>query len=554
MAATAHPLATRAALEILQQGGNAVDAAVAAAFTIGVVEPDGSGIGGGGGMVIFLNNRKKSYYIDYYAKASEDGSKAGYSGRKDAWTGKSVCIPGTVAGLTLAHEKFGSLPLETVMAPSIRLAEEGFRVDEVLARILLDNIDALMSDESTMDIFTTDGFPYMEGDLIIQKELAETLKIVAREGSKGFYEGPLAESMVGGLQQRGGSQTLNDFASYQAILTEPLKGNYRGYKILTAMPPQSGVTLIEALNILENFPLGDHPHYSESANVLHIMAEAERHVYADRFRYLGDPAQVSIPVSGLVSKAYGKMQYERINPWKLDPAPYDAVEPGNPYQFMENNNSLAQTGEERIACMENMTSGLHRTGWEREADGGHTTHLSVIDKDGNCVSLTQTLGLFFGSGQTVNGVLFNCAMTNFTYRDQDSPNLYSDGKTPRSSIMPTILLKEDNPFLVIGTPGAARIISTMIEVVVNVVDYRMDVEKANLAPRFYCSHNGDKLHLESGIRPDVRSKLEKMGHSLNIYEGADLFFGGVQMIQVDQEEHLYYGSADKRRGGTAEGY
>lgn len=548
MAATAHPLATKAALELLRKGGNAVDAAVAAAFVIGVVEPDGSGIGGGGGMVIYMNDRKESYYIDYYPKASEKASEAGYRGRKDALSAKSVCIPGTVEGLLLAHEQFGSLPLETLLAPAIRYAEEGFKVDGVLARILLDNIETLYSDVTTTGVFTQEGFPYMEGDVVFQKELAETLKTIAREGRKGFYEGPLAESLVKGLRERGGTQTLNDFASYRATLSEALKGNYRGYDVLTAMPPQSGVTLIEALNILENYPLGDRPHFSKSAEALHIMAEAERRVFADRFEYLGDPARNDVPLAGLASKAYAKEQYNGIIPSKLDP-PYKAVEPGNPYPYMES--SLVWPGENPALLLASAREQKTQT---MEFDGGHTTHLSVIDEAGNCVSLTQTLGLFFGSGQMVNGVLFNCAMTNFSYQDQESPNVFDNGKIPRSSIMPTILLKDNYPFLVVGSPGAGRIISTMIEVVVNVTDYHMDVEEANLAPRFYCSHSSEELQLESGVEPGVRAKLEEMGHVLNVYDGIDLFFGGVQMILVDPGDHLFYGSADKRRGGSAEGY
>ena len=571
MAATAHPMATRAALDMLRQGGNAVDAAVAAAFAIGVVEPDGSGIGGGGGMVIYLNDLKESYYIDYYPKASEKGAEAGYAGRNDIRTGKSVCIPGTVAGLVMAQERFGSLDLPTVMAPAIRLAAEGFTVDGVLARILLDNIETLLSDETTTGIFTMEGFPYMEGDLIVQEELAATLETIARKGRKGFYEGPLAESMVRGLNERGGTQTLHDFASYEASLSEPLAGSYRGYTVLTACPPQSGLSLIEALNILENHHLEDHPHYSGSARSLHLMAETQRIVYTDRYQYLGDPGMVTIPLEGLLSKEYGTAMYRRINPARLDPAPYDALEPGDPYPFMEKSVVHSSAGR---SAFEFSGSGLEREAFEfsatlldreadrgatarlmaREADGGHTTHLSVIDGQGNCVSLTQTLGLFFGSGQTVNGVLFNSAMSNFTFRDTESPNIYADGKTPRSAIMPAILLKEDRPFLVFGSPGAARIISTMIGIVVNVVDYGMDAEGANRAPRFYCSNREEYLHLESGIDAGVISRLEEMGHILQVYQGTDLFFGGVQMILVDPETGLFSGSADSRRGGSAEGY
>jgi gamma-glutamyltranspeptidase/glutathione hydrolase len=540
MAATAHPLATKAALEMLQKGGNAVDAAVAAAFAIGVVEPDGSGIGGGGGMVIYLNDTRESHYINYYARASEHASEAGFSGRNDARSGKSVCIPGTVAGLCLAQEEFGSLPLETLLEPAIRYAEEGFKVDAVLSSILLDNIETLYSDENTKGVFTLEGFPYMEGDLVIQKELAETLREIARKGRKGFYQGSVAKSLVKGLNEREGTQTLKDFKSYRATLTEALKGDYRGYEVLTAMPPQAGVTLVEALNILENHPsLSGGPHFSKSAEALHLIAETQRLVSADRFKYVGDPDYITVPLSGLSSKAYAEAQYKRIDPTKVDP-PYGAVEAGNPYPYTES--SMVLQG-----------GGYGETNMEFDG-GGHTTHLSVIDSEGNAVSLTQTLGLFFGSGQMVNGVLFNCAMTNFSYRDQESPNYFIDGKMPRSTIMPAILLKDDSPFLVIGSPGAGRIISTMIEVVVNVTDYAMDVEQANLAPRFHITHSSKVLDLESGVEPGVREKLGEMGHVLNVYDGIDLYFGGVQMILVDQEKHLYYGSADKRRGGSAEGY
>jgi gamma-glutamyltranspeptidase/glutathione hydrolase len=535
MVATAHPLATEAAIEILKSGGNAVDAAVAAAFAIGVVEPDGSGIGGGGGMVIYLNDRKESYYINYYARASEHGSRAGYSGKKDIPTAKSICVPGTVAGLTLAQDKFGVLSLEEVLAPAIRYASEGFNIDPVLSILILDNIETIMTDEETMNIFCVDGFPRMEGDRIIQEELAKTLTIIAREGREGFYEGELAVSMVNGIKERGGVLTMNDFTSYEAEITCPLKGIYRGYNILSANVPQSGVCLIEALNILENFDFQNVPHFSESAKVLHLIAEVERYVFADRTAYLGDPQMNNIPVEGLISKEYAKERFLKINQEKLVPAEYGDVEKGNPYPF---DNESSENAVEETELMVD----------------GHTTHLSVVDKDGNCVSLSQTLGTFFGSGQTINGVLFNSVMSNFSYNNKNSPNLFKDGKQSRSSIMPTIILKDGKPFLVTGSPGAARIITTMIEVVMNIIDYKMDVNNANLAPRFFVRDYTDYLYMEAGIRPEVRTELEQMGHKIRLYEDIDLFFGGVQMILIDPEDGKYYGSADKRREGLATGY
>jgi gamma-glutamyltranspeptidase/glutathione hydrolase len=534
MVATAHPLASEAAIEMLKRGGNAVDAAVAAAFAIGVVEPDGSGLGGSGGMVIYLNDKKESYYINYYARACEKGSEAGYSGSRDAHTAKAICVPGTVAGLTMAHEKFGSLPLETIMEPAIRYASEGFLVDATLARLILDNIETIYADEVTTDIFCSEGFPLMEGDRIIQEDLANTLRIISREGRKGFYEGPLAESLVAGIAGRGGAMTLNDLRSYKAELTEPLYGNYRGYDILTANVPQSGLCLIEALNILENYNFRDAPHYSESAKVLHLIAEAERFVYADRTAYLGDPNENNVPVSGLTSKKYARKRYKQINQEKLDPSGYRDVVEGDPFPYVKRNR--------------------HPENKEAEEIGGHTTHLSVIDKNGNSVALTQTLGLFFGSGQTVNGVLFNCAMTNFAHRTKTSVNYYRDGKQSRSSIMPTIILKDEKPFLIAGSPGAARIIATIIEIVVNVIDYNMTVTEASLAPRFFVRDSENYLFLEAAIKPEVREDLVEMGHTLNVYPELDLFFGGAQLIYIDPDNGLYYGSADKRRGGIAIGY
>ena len=534
MVATAHPLASEAAMEMLQSGGNAVDAAIAAAFAIGVVEPDGSGLGGGGGMVIYMKDRNESFYINYYARGSERGTESGYSGKKDAATAKSICVPGTVAGLTMAHEKFGALPLAKILEPAIKLASEGFYVDATLAVLILDNVEKVMADTVTSDIFLVDDFPMMEGDEIIQKELAQTLRLIAKDGRKAFYESELTQSMVNGIKERGGILTLNDFASYEAEFTKPLYGTYRGYDILTANAPQSGVCLIEALNILENYDLKNSPHYSENAKVLHLIAETERFVYADRTAYLGDPSDSDLPINGLISKEYAKQRFEQIDQEKLNPPAYRDVVEGNPFPFIVTKKAVVHDYEESLT-------------------DGHTTHLSVIDKDGNSVSLTQTLGLFFGSGQTVNGVLFNCAMTNFSYRES-SVNFFKNGKQSRSSIMPTIVLKNGNPYLIAGTPGAARIITTLIEVIINVLDYEMNVEDANLAPRFFVRDSERFLFMESGIKPEVRAELENMGHTLNVLHGIDLFFGGVQLISIDPDTNIYYGSADSRRGGKAIGY
>ncbi len=533
MVATAHPLASQAAIEMLKSGGNAVDAAVAAAFTIGVVEPDGSGLGGGGGMVIYLKNKHRSYFINYYGRSSERATEAGFKSGRDSYTARAIEVPGTVAGLLLAHKKFGSLPLRKVMEPAIRNAEKGFPIDQTLAKLILDNIDNIMSDSVTASIFLEDGFPRMEGDVLVQADLAKVLHIISEKGRKGFYDGPLAESFVKGIRARGGVLTERDFSSYRAEFTSPLKGTYRGYDILTSNIPQSGISLVEGLNMLENFDIKASGHFSESARTLHIMAEVDKLIYADRYQFLGDPDFVSVPVAGLTSKEYARERFNSINQSKLDPPRYRDAEYGNPEAY------------EGVRQKEP----VH----EMEPAEGHTTHLSVIDKDGNAVALTQTLGLFFGSGQTVSGVLFNNAMTNFSY-NVENVNYLQNSKRCRTSITPTIILKDGNPFLILGSPGASRITSTVIELVVNIVDFGMDVNEANLAPRFYCQKFEDYLHVESGIKPEVREELEKMGHDIKVYKGIDLFFGGAQMIYVDPVSGEYSGSADKRRGGIAIGY
>jgi gamma-glutamyltranspeptidase/glutathione hydrolase len=536
MVATAHPLASEAAIEMLKNGGNAVDAAVAAAFTIGVVEPDGSGLGGGGGMVIYLKKKGESYYVNYYGRSSENASGIDFKSARDGYSAKAIGIPGTVAGLLLAHDKFGSLPLKKILEPAIRHAERGFPIDGTLAKLIMDNIENIMKDSVTASIFLEDGFPRMEGELLVQKNLAEVLKLIQEKGRDGFYEGRLAEEFVRGIRQRGGVLTLKDFSTYKAEITQPVKGNYRGYDILSASLPQSGVSLIEGLNMLENYDLKASGHFSVSARSLHIIAETEKLVYTDRNDFIADPDFVSVPSKGLTSKEYAKVRFNSINQTKLDPPTYRGAKAGDPYIYNGSNK------KEPVPEAEPESN-----------RGGHTTHLSVIDKDGNAVALTQTLGLFFGSAQTVSGVLFNNAMTNYSY-NVENVNYIQNSKQCRSSITPTIILKNGNPFLILGSPGASRIITTLIELVVNVIDYGMDINEANLAPRFYCQKFEDFIHMESGISPEVRSELEKMGHKIKVYEGIDLFFGGAQMIYIDPGTGLYSGSADKRRGGIAIGY
>lgn len=548
MVTTAHPLATEAALEILHLGGNAVDAAVAAAFAVGVVEPDGSGIGGGGGMVIYLKEKNKSFYINYYAKAPADVPEK-FDSKVSRHTGLSIGIPGTVAGLTLAHKKFGTLPLSVILKPAIRYAENGFPIDATLSSLILDNTETLGLDSATAAVYLEDGFPRMEGDILVQKDLAKTLHAISDKGRDGFYKGDVAASMAEGIKKRNGRISTEDFANYEAVLTEPLKGTYRGYEILSAANPQSGASIIQGLNMLELMDLREMGHYTKSVNTAHMMAETFRKVYTDRDAFVGDPNFIETPTAGIMSKDFAKKRYNDINPDAPVPAIYRDTEVGNPWDFQK---PKKKHKKNRVAYQEISDVQVENNIYDVEHNG-ETTHLSIIDKDGNAVSLTQTLGTFFGSAQTVNGVLFNCAISNFSSNNK-STNALGSNKQPRSSIAPTLILKDSKPFMIIGTPGGSRIIATVLQVIVNVIDFDMNAEEANSVARIYCQRWVDYLHLESDVDAKVIDQLKEMGHAVQVHQGKDLFFGGVHMILVDPVTGEYSGSADVRRGGNATGY
>lgn len=593
MATTAHPLATEAAMSILRKGGNAVDGAVAAAFAIGVVEPDGSGIGGGGGMVIYLRKKNSAIYINYYHQASGEIATLAYDPRKDNATAKGVLVPGTVAGLVAALERYGTLPLATVMEPAIRYAEEGFPVDETLAKIILDNVSLLQRYPATTSIYMRDGFPLAQDDTLRNPELAATLREIAARGARGFYEGPVAGKIVEDVVREGGVLTLEDMRNYKARITKALHGTYRGREIFTAEAPQSGSTVIQALNILENVNLSALGHFALSAESLHLMAEALKRSYADRMAFLDDPRFAHVPQTGLTSKLYARTRFEDIDMAEAVPREYRKTKAGNPMSFdtpaadrmqrkvvpenrfqtdwddedEEGSTSTARPDElfnrwggKRSPVVKQKDTTAAPKGEEIEIDpdrreieggeGGHTTHLCVADRDGNMVSLTQTLGTFFGSGLTSAGVLLNTGMANFS---ATAVNAAGPNRQPRSSIAPTILLKDGEPYLAVGSPGAARIIATVVELIVNLVDFGMKADEANNAPRFLCQKFDDYLSLESRIAPDVQEGLKKKGHTLRVFGDFDLFFGGAQLILFDAATHTYYGSADPRRGGVAIG-
>jgi gamma-glutamyltranspeptidase / glutathione hydrolase len=564
MIATAHPLATQAGMEMFQKGGNAIDATVAAAFAIGVVEPDGSGLGGGGGMLIRLKNGQ-SVYINYYGQSSSRVHEAGFVYGKDNQTAKAILIPGTVAGLTTALRQYGTLPLSVVLAPAIRYAEKGFPVDETLSKIILDNTNLLLNHPATASVYLHDGFPRTEGDTIRQPELANTMKAVARLGQTGFYEGPVAKSIIDEVIRSGGIMVLDDLSKYQPTFTEPLQGSYRGYTVLTAPPPHSGVTVLEALNILENVNLQQLGYYATSAESFHLLAETMRRAYADRTSFLADPRFEKVPVRGLISREFAKSRFDDISMTAVIPPEYRKTTSGMPAQYDRNDegdpaidgsgpkrsNPTVDTLKKNSRSDSPETSHVIEQETLLESVGGHTTQISVMDSEGNMVSLTQTLGTFFGSGVTAAGVLLNNGMSNFA--SSARVNAVQPNKQPRSSIAPSIILKNGKPFMVVGSPGAARIPATVTILIVNAIDYGLDVEKTDSAPRFLCQKSDQYLSLESRFSSDVQEGMKKKGHQLQLYGEFDLFFGGAQIILVDSSGNLH-GCADPRRGGAAMGY
>jgi gamma-glutamyltranspeptidase/glutathione hydrolase len=509
MVASAHPLASQAGLEILKAGGNAVDAAVATAFAIGVVELNATGLGGEGMMVIYLEGKKKAVAIDYRS-AAPSLEKSDFR-----WPGEgrlAVAVPGTVAGLCLALQKYGTMKLSKVVEPAARLAENGFTVSPTLAGLIADSFDGISKNDALLAIVAPDGLPLEAGATLKNPDLAKSLRAIGAGGPDVFYKGAIADAIVADMEKNGGVMTKADLASYKAIEREPVRGSYHGYDIISAPPPVGGLTVIEILQILENFDLAKEPNLSPR-NV-HIMAEAMKRGYADNGAFIGDPGFVKIPVDALLSKEYAKARAAEISADAITPK----VLPGDPTK-----------------------------------EHPSTTHLSVVDKRGNMVALTQTISSFWGAKVAVpgTGILLNNEMQNWSAK---GPNAYAPGKRMRTTISPTIIVKDGKTFATLGTPGAARIISTMAILISNLIDYKMGVQEAIEAPRFYTRDTDKGISIESRVPEETQNALKAMGYELSVLGDYDLFFGGAQAIIVDHKNKLFRGGADPRRDGAVLGY
>jgi gamma-glutamyltranspeptidase / glutathione hydrolase len=488
-------IAARIGADVLRRGGNAVDAAVATGFAMAVTYPRAGNIGGGGFMIIHSAERHADVAIDYRETAPAAMTRdifLGTDGKPDIAKSRDsalgIGVPGTVAGLTLALEKYGSgrFRLAELLTPAIDLARDGIFLTDDNADTLPGWYRRLARWPAAAKIFSrADGTSLREGDTLVQADLAATLSAIAARGPRGFYEGPVAEKLAAGIRDAGGIVTTEDLNSYQAVIRPPVRGTYRGYEIVSMPQPSSGgVVLLETLNILEGFPMREMK--QGSAPSLHVMIEAMKRAYADRARYLGDPAFVNAPIATLISKDYAAGQrasidLDRATPWT------DALSATPP------------------------------------REGSNTTHFSVVDSRGNAVSNTYTLNFSYGLGLVADGtgVLLNNELDDFTAAPGASnafglvgfeANLPGPGKRPLSSMSPTMVLKNGKPVLVTGSPGGSRIISTVLQVIVNVLDYGMDVAAAVAAPRLHHQWLPDEVRIERGFADETLAALKAKGH------------------------------------------
>jgi gamma-glutamyltranspeptidase / glutathione hydrolase len=534
----------------MQAGGNAIDAAVATGFALAVVHPQAGNIGGGGFMLVRMNDGD-THFIDYREKAPAAGTANMYLDAQGniipgaSTVGyKAIAVPGSVAGMVYALKKYGKLPLERVMAPAIKLAKEGFPLAWEDAKDLRDKDLAKFT--GSHRIFQRDGNYYAQGDILRQPELAHTLERIARN-PEDFYHGEMARELATGVQKSGGLITAVDLAHYEVKEREPIHGSYRGYEVISAPPPSSGgVALIEILNILEGYDLGKLGNRSSEA--IHLTVEAFRRAFYDRADFLGDPDFAKIPVAQLIDKKYGAAWRDSIDPEHAS-ASKDLKRPA----IFNELERYAMAHGERLPLREPQ----------------HTTHYSVVDPAGNAVAVTTTLNDDFGSRVTAEGLgfLLNDEMDDFSSKPgepnsygliQGPANAIGPAKRPLSAMTPTIVLKDGKLFMVLGSPGGSRIITTVANILMSVVDYSLDIQEAVNAPRFHHQWQPDVVRVENHFSPDAVNALTKKGHKVEygVREGDDWYptWSDGECVAIDLKTGERLGASDYRNNGKALGF
>jgi gamma-glutamyltranspeptidase/glutathione hydrolase len=542
-------LASRAGVKILQAGGNAIDAAVATGFALAVVYPQAGNLGGGGFMLVrtsegethFIDYREKApaaatanMYLDAQGNVVEDASIVGY---------KSISVPGSVAGMAYAEKKYGKLKLEQVMAPAIQLARDGFPLSWPDASDFK-NDHHLASFAESRRIFQRDGHYYQQGEIFRQPELARALQRIAHDPDD-FYHGEMARQLAAAIQKGGGLITADDLARYEAKEREPVRGSYRGYEVISAPPPSAGgIALIEMLNILEGYDLAKAG--NRSAQAIHLTVEAFRRAFYDKSEFLGDSDYARIPVAQLIDKRYAAA-------WR------ESIDPAHATSSGDLKRPAIFTELEQYAQRQAFTS----------TEPNHTTQYSVVDSAGNAVSVTTTLNDDFGSRVTAEGLgfLLNDEMDDFAVK-LGAPNLYGliqgpanaigPGKRPLSSMTPTIVTRDGKLFLVLGSPGGSRIITTVANILMGVVDYGMNLQESVDAPRFHHQWLPDEIRVEQWFSPDTVKALQAMGHKVEfgVQDGKDWSadWSDGECIAVDAKTGERLGASDIRNNGKAAGY
>lgn len=527
MVATQEAMATQIGLDVLQNGGNAIDAGVAVGFALAVTLPRAGNLGGGGFMIIHSASSGETVALDFREMApaaafrdmylDEDGNAVAERSR---FTYLAAGVPGSVAGLALAAERYGTMPLADLIAPAIELAENGMTVSPDLSNSLAGIGDRLSKwPESARIFYKEDGSNYQPGDTLVQADLAESLKLIAEQGPSAFYEGEIAQKIVADMEANGGLITQEDMKNYRPVIREPIRGNYRGYEIVSMPPPSSGgIHVVQILNMLEHFPIGELGH--NSASTIHRMAEAMKLAYADRSEYLGDTDFVDVPVSGLTSKDYAAELVQQIDLTRARPA--SEIKPNNPVPYESN----------------------------------ETTHYSVMDQDGNVVSTTYTINFSYGSGIVAKdtGILLNNEMDDFALKP-GTPNAFGvmgfsanavvPGKRMLSSMTPTIMSSADR-VVALGAPGGSRII-TQVLLAILAYDAGMSPQQVAAVPRIHHQWMPDVLSAEpNALAPDVIARLQSMGHTVN---AGETDWGNLQTVQWDREAGTLSGGSDPRRPG-----